>query len=88
MGKKSKEELAAEAQAKLDAENAEKLESEAQAKLDANGLVKVIANYDGKRNERENLWGIDFVFDGDVYVAELSKEDADAMIEAKRVKLA
>lgn len=95
MANKSKDELAAEAQAKLDAENAAKLEAEAQAKLDAESsqeitpsLIKVIAIHDEKGDETKTLWGVAFKLEDEVYVAELSEEDADAMVKANRVKLA
>ena len=52
------------------------------------GTVKVLAVYDGLVLDRITLWGVDFVHDGNAYVAELDKDAAADMIEAGRVKAA
>jgi len=55
-------------------------------KKEAKGLVKVKANYP-KVAETVTLWGVDFEWAKDVYIAQVSKADADAMVEAGRVEI-
>lgn len=50
--------------------------------------IKVLALYDGFELDRATLWGVEFVREGEAYVAELDKDTAAAMVEAGRVKAA
>ena len=47
-------------------------------------LVKVVAKYPSK-DEKVTLWGIDFVLDGDDYVANVTAEQAESLLDAERV---
>lgn len=55
-------------------------------KKEAKGLVKVKANYP-KIGETVTLWGVDFEWAKDGYIAQVSKSDADAMVEANRIEI-
>ncbi len=55
-------------------------------KKEAKSLVKIKVDYP-KIGEKATLWGIDFEWSKGAYFAELSKDDAEAMVKANRAEL-